>query len=767
MPPDMNPVVFLIDYETAFERQLLCNWIEKTRPPDYFGDVRIVDATIAAVEAMDTRQLDRERSWLQPLRLAWLPSVDTAKRGVTRRLIAAMALKPGWLRQRFIARCRSNRLAYIAADGATLSGLDKAFAERGQRNGENSALPQFIIRQATVSLERSERVTRGARYKIARLLSGDVFANPKFRKELEAIAADRNLSAAEVQTEASKYLTEMAALQTPFTLDLATALYRGVCSANHDPGIDVDSAELALVKEKLKKQPVVFLISHKSMLDTAALSLVLYDNNQPLPLTFGGINLNTPGVGQLARRAGIIFLRRSFQDNPVYKSTFRRYIEYLIEKRFSLLWALEGTRSRTGKLLPPRFGLFNYVVDSILATANYDVAFIPVSVAYDQITEVADYSREQMGQDKKPEGKTWILRFFKRSTNHGKIFLRFGDAIQVDQLMSRKTLDAGLDAGKKQVLVQTLAFQAAVGMNRATPITTSAILTLILLAGGTRAQSLSEIQTLARAGAAMIRRRKLEIVGAADFKDENQVRSTLDQLEATGIVTVHKGLLEPLFSIAPEQHHKAAYYRNTAIHYFVLDAIIELMLVSASRRDSDRRKVFLEGTDELRELFKFEFYFPRRGEYRQEIEKRTNDRFPDWESALERGRNGIEDMLRHTPPLLAHGVLRAFVDAYRIVAEGLVRSEDREISDKAAFVATCLRFGRQLQLQGEVFSAESVSKSLFDTALRIAEYRNLTAAGTASERAQFLEELRYLSNRLDEILQITLSLARKHQRRNT
>jgi len=54
-----------------------------------------------------------------------------------------------------------------------------------------------------------------------------------------------------------------------------------------------------------------------------ALSLVLFDANLPLPLTFGGINLNTPCIGAFARRGGIIFLRRSFQDNGIYKATFR------------------------------------------------------------------------------------------------------------------------------------------------------------------------------------------------------------------------------------------------------------------------------------------------------------------------------------------------------------------------------------------------------------------------------------------------------------
>ena len=45
-------------------------------------------------------------------------------------------------------------------------------------------------------------------------------------------------------------------------------------------------------------------------------------------------------------------------------------------------------------------------------------------------------------------------------------------------------LEAGIDDKQKQILVATLAFEAAVRMNAATPITATAIVTLILLAGG-------------------------------------------------------------------------------------------------------------------------------------------------------------------------------------------------------------------------------------------------------------------------------------------
>jgi glycerol-3-phosphate O-acyltransferase len=542
--------------------------------------------------------------------------------------------------------------------------------------------------------------------------------------------------------QAARYLREMAATQTPFTIEMINALYRTACRSHHDSTIDVDEEQLERVAATLATRPVIYQISHKSMLDTMALSLVLYDANLPLPLTFGGINLNTPGLGAFARRSGIIFLRRTFQDNEIYKATFRRYIDYLIEKRFSLLWALEGTRSRTGKLLPPRFGLFNYVFGSIQRTRQYDVTFIPVSVTYDQITEVEDYSIEQRGQKKKPEGITWPLRFLRRGRPRGQIHLRFGEGVTVRDLVDPAELETGIDGLRKQTLVATLAFEVAVRMNAATPITATAIITLILLAAGNRAQSLVEIQTLARAGAALIRRRQLEIVGRSNFQDADTVRATLAELHATGIVS----------------YLNAAYYRNTAIHYFILDAFVEIALLDAAT-DDDPVGAFFARTSELRELFKFEFYFPRRAEYRPEIEKLVRERFGDWEDIVARDENSVRDALHDIPLLVAHGVLRSFVDAYRVVARVLADAGDDAVDSESDFLAQCLKMGKQQLLQGRVFSAESISKSLYQNGAQLARYRGLLKANRASERQALHQEFRRITDRLDEILAITLAKA--------
>lgn len=757
---DDAAVVFLLDARDDFEAGLLRDWVEQHGPGSDSGpQPSIVKLSKSGANASLAGTLqDGDPVWMQPLRIAWLPASSTGNRSL-QDFFYGRITEPGRLRRRWLAKHRPDRLARIAGDGAYLSELRDRYAGRDAATGAQDQLSDFIASQALITLERAERMIRGARYKVPRILHSDVFANEGFRNVLANVAQQRDRPVPEVHRDASRYLEEMAATQTPFTLDMMTALYRASCKSHHDADIGVDETQLAQVAETLATRPVVFLISHKSMLDTMALSLVLFDKNLPLPLTFGGINLRTPGLGALARRSGIIFLRRSFQDNAIYKATFRRYIDYLIEKRFSLLWALEGTRSRTGKLLPPRFGLFNYVVESILRTKLYDVTFVPVSVAYDQITEVEDYSIEQRGRTKKPEGMAWAVRFLRRGKSRGKIHLRFGEALTITDIVDASELDAGIDEKKKQVLVPTLAFEVAVRMNAATPITATAIITLILLAGGNRALSLGEIQILARSGAALIRHRKLEIVGRSDFRDTDAVRATLDELHETDIVNYLDEGTERLYAIGADQHLNAAYYRNTAIHYFILDSFVEIALLDAASDPDDPHEAFFAAAMKLRELFKFEFYFPRRAQYRPEIERRAHERFGDWEEIVRRDEAGVKNALKEIRPLIAHGVLRSFVDAYRIAAKVLATKGADALDDEAGFLTQCLKTGKQQLLQGRVFSAESISKSLYGTGLKLANYRGLLAAGQAEARHEFHQEFCRIDARLDQILAIVLANA--------
>ena len=109
--------------------------------------------------------------------------------------------------------------------------------------------------------------------------------------------------------------------------------------------------------------------------------------------------------------------------------------------------------------------------------------------------------------------------------------------------------------------------------------------------------------------------------------------------------------------------------------------------------------------------------------------------------------------------LVAHAVLRSFADAYRVAAGVLAASDAEAVDNKSAFLSKCLKTGKQELLQGRVFSAESVSKTLYESGWKLADYRGLLAAGTAGERRGFPDDFRSMKRQLDEILAITTAQA--------
>ena len=88
---------------------------------------------------------------------------------------------------------------------------------------------------------------------------------------------------------------------------------------------------------------------------------------------------------------------------------------------------MEGTRSRTGKLIQPKFGFLKLVLESIMLDPKKDAIFIPVSIGYDKVIETPSYVNELMGTPKQKES---IFQLFNNinvlQLKWGRIDVRFG-----------------------------------------------------------------------------------------------------------------------------------------------------------------------------------------------------------------------------------------------------------------------------------------------------------------------------------------------------
>jgi glycerol-3-phosphate O-acyltransferase len=615
-------------------------------------------------------------------------------------------------------------------------------------------LAEFIARQAALALERAERRLRGARYKVARFVHDDILRRPAVRGGLARLARELGRSEASVLKQAARYLAEIAATHSPFVIDLAASLIRALYSQGYRD-LRFATEQLEGVASIGQRHPIVFLPSHKSNLDHLVLQYALHVCGLPPNHTAGGINMNFFPIGPLVRRSGVFFIRRSFGDNRLYKFVLREYIDYLIEKRFSLEWYVEGGRSRSGKLLAPRFGLLAYVVDAWRRGRAEDVFLIPVSIAYDQISDVGDYAVEQRGGAKEKESFGWFVGVVRRlRRRYGDIHIRFGQPLSLADALGCPTPGEEPDAEDPELTVQKLAFEVSVRINRATPITPTSLVTLTLLGTGNRALSVEEILVGMRNLLAYVRRRKLPITTELDdLEVPDGARRAVDALRQSGVVSCYDEGPEAVYAIERDQHHAAAYYRNSIAHFFVNGAIVELALLRAGEESvAEPQSEFWDEAMRLRDLLKFEFFFAEKEEFRGELRKELAYHNPDWEPRLAAGGAEMLRMVRDIRPFSAHRVLRPFLDAYDVVADALSRRSSTAAFEPAAFSDECLRLGRQYLLQGRVRSPESVSKTLFETAVRLARNRALVEAGPpglAGRRRAFAAEVRDAIRRVE------------------
>ena len=66
-------------------------------------------------------------------------------------------------------------------------------------------------------------------------------------------------------------------------------------------------------------------------------------------------------MGPLFRGAGAFFIRRTFDDNELYKMVFRKYLTFLIREGYTQEFFIEGGRQRTGKMLAPKLGMLSAI----------------------------------------------------------------------------------------------------------------------------------------------------------------------------------------------------------------------------------------------------------------------------------------------------------------------------------------------------------------------------------------------------------------------
>lgn len=196
-------------------------------------------------------------------------------------------------------------------------------------------------------------------------------------------------------------------------------------------GVHVSSEEVLRIREvakeaEKKKQSIIFLPCHRSHVDYVSLQIICFRIGIALPTIVAGDNLNFPVVGNFLQHAGAMWIRRSFGDDQLYSTLVQVYIDTLMQNGYNLKCFVEGGRSRTGKMLPPKFGILSYMLDSVASGRVEDAIICPVSTQYDKVIEVDSYISELLGQPKPKENlKDFLSASSVLSLKLGRVDVRF------------------------------------------------------------------------------------------------------------------------------------------------------------------------------------------------------------------------------------------------------------------------------------------------------------------------------------------------------
>jgi glycerol-3-phosphate O-acyltransferase len=668
----------------------------------------------------------REPILLVPQLFLWTKRPDT--RG-TRMLDMVLGPREWASPVRTIGQFLSN---YRHVELKTGEAVNLAEFLRSYPDASDTALISRLTYTMLRRLERERRSVTGPAAKSPERVRQEILRSPRFRADIAKLTRNGKTET-ELMEQSLGMLKDLQATPEGTTRSLLAVALDRLFSRIY-AGIDVDQEGIARIRQESKEKALVLLPSHKSHIDYLIVSYAFNEANLPLPLIASGDNLKFFPMGPIFRRAGAFFIRRSFAGDALYPIVVDAYVRRLIREGYPLEMFLEGGRSRTGKLLAPKFGLLKMVVSAALAEPQRPVCFVPISIGYERVVE--SYEVELGGGEKAKEdaagllGATGVLR-----SRYGRINLQFGQILTLEHVRSDLGLPAGsLSPAKQRALVTRLGNRVMDEINRVTAVTPGALTALALLSYHRRGQTHEKL--LARCGRLLTTllgfgaRTTPALTTSSGTLRSDAIREAVQMFADGELVNVHypaefgtKKRSKPragrgaIYMIPEEKRLALDGSKNIIIHFFVERALVSMALLTPGRpREAEARA----RVQELSRLFKYEFRFRADASFDTIFEETVASMLAngDLERRDERlipgpGRDGWTG---HQWLMTYAGLLRNFVESYRIAARGLagLRNGPRDSKD---LVKQTLATGRLMYLSGEVERAEAISKPLLVNAL--------------------------------------------------
>lgn len=435
-------------------------------------------------------------------------------------------------------------------------------------------------RLVRVHFQRQRAATIGPDLSHRRLLLEEVLASPGVRQAVQREIQSQHRSERRVRKRARKIATGIAAhyshpvvrVLERVLARLWNRLYEGIELRHFESLTDI-----AVGSE------IIYVPCHRSHIDYLLLSYVIYRRGLVPPHVAAGVNLNLPLIGPVLRRSGAFFMRRTFGGDALYTSVFRSYLSTILSRGFPVKFFIEGTRSRTGRLLSPKLGLLAMTVESYLRDHRRPVVFVPVYFGYEKLIEGQTFLGELGGRRKQGETLGGAIRSLRALRERfGVVHVSFGEPLWLDGMLDqlrpdwrRQRFDDFLRPEWLEDAVESLGWTIMTAINEAAVVNPVSLASLIVLSMPKRAIVEVELRAQLALFLDLVRRAPYSPRTGVTVLDPDQI---IRHCEDMRWLRRRAHPLGDVLYMDERQALLASYYRNNIVHVFTLPSLVAASL---------------------------------------------------------------------------------------------------------------------------------------------------------------------------------------------
>ncbi|TVQ91864.1 MAG: hypothetical protein EA397_08150 [Deltaproteobacteria bacterium] len=588
-------------------------------------------------------------------------------------------------------------------------------------------------------LRREGQVVRGPRLPSPASLRANVLDNPPMRALLASEAERTGEPPERIRRKMEREYDRIAAHMRWWIIRVLDVLLRPLWTRVYS-GVDAPEEDMEHIRQAIRDGAAIALPSHKSHFDYLLLAWVFYQHKLTLPHVVAGMNLALPVVSFFLRSAGGFFLERTFAGKVLHPPIFARYLRELIHHGAPIELYIEGGRTRSGKLLPPKVGVLDMIFDAAaLRPKGHEVTLLPIALAYEQVAEQGAYVRELGGQRKRKEDLGQVAKASSVLRRRlGRVYLRVGTPIPLGPLVDPSDEREGWmqrSREDRKLLLNHIGHKVMHEVGQRTVLLPTTLVALALLAHSRRGIEQKQLLDRTRRFRSLIARHQIpEAASLSRF--EEAMRLSLSRLADQRLIEHFEHQGERIWAVRVERRLELDFAKNQGLHPLVPAGLAACALRAVGEGAS--LEALSNEVAWLRRLWRREFLLD-----------------PD-ASALEVLQLGLADLTAHgalspDPPEAptiddrhriaeVYGLFRPFLEAYIAVASTAPEVDGARLGRKE-WVAALQRRSEALLAAGTISRPEALSLVTLENAVKV----------YLDDGALILDEREHLASRPDKL----------------